>query len=181
MSRSRSNTSTTMKIIFSAITLKPEVVETSGWLQIIPWRNTYRNGGLRSNILFTVLRHVTSQEWNFSLKNIGQGQGQRSRSVKISIITKIPYYPLLLCEISDFRKVYWSPRFVCLYFCLRVFPFVRLKRVYRPHRWSDRPDSFGRRYIQFMGPCSIFTFLYRVKFKVKVTTFVKIKKKHNGS
>ena len=51
-----------MKIIFSAITLKPEVVETSGWLQIIPWRNTYRNGGLRSNIRFTVLRHVTSQK-----------------------------------------------------------------------------------------------------------------------
>ena len=36
ISRSRSNTSTTMNIIFSAITLKPEVVETSGWLQIIP-------------------------------------------------------------------------------------------------------------------------------------------------
>ena len=33
MSRSRSNTSTTMKITFWAITLEPEVVETSGWLQ----------------------------------------------------------------------------------------------------------------------------------------------------
>ena len=55
------------------------------------------------------------------------------------------------------------------------FPFVRLQRLYRPHGLSDRPDSFGSRYIQFMGPCSIFTFLYRVKFKVKVTTFVKIK------
>ena len=59
-----------MKIIFSAITLKPEVVETSGWLQIIPWRNTYRNGGLRSNIRFTVLRHVTSQKVKFFLKKI---------------------------------------------------------------------------------------------------------------
>ena len=56
------------------------------------------------------------------------------------------------------------------------FPFVCLQRLYRPHGLSDRPDSFGSRYIQFMGPCSIFTFLYRVKFKVKVTTFVKIKK-----
>ena len=50
----------------------------------------------------------------------GQGQGQRSRSVQINIITKIPYYPLLLCEISDFRKVYWSPRCLCLPVCLSV-------------------------------------------------------------
>ena len=45
-------------------------------------------------------------------------QGQRSRSVQINIITKIPYYPLLLCEISDFRKVYWSQRCLCLPVCL---------------------------------------------------------------
>ena len=68
-----------------------------------------------------------------------KGQGQRSRSVKINIITKIPYYPfitlrnlrfsqsilvtavcLLLCEISYFRKVYWSPPFVCVSVCLSV-------------------------------------------------------------
>ena len=42
MSRSRSNTSKTMKITVWAITLEPEVVETSGWFQNIPWRNTYR-------------------------------------------------------------------------------------------------------------------------------------------
>ena len=43
MSRSRSNTSKTMKITFWAITLEPEVLETSGWLQNIPCRNTYRD------------------------------------------------------------------------------------------------------------------------------------------
>ena len=42
ISRSTSNTWKTMKIIVAAITFEPNVVETSGWLQINPWRNTYR-------------------------------------------------------------------------------------------------------------------------------------------
>ena len=42
MSRSTSNTLKTMKIILAAITIEPEVVETSGWLHINPSINTYR-------------------------------------------------------------------------------------------------------------------------------------------
>ena len=38
-----------------------------------------------------VLPHVTSQHYVFSYK-INEGQGQRSSSVEINIITKIPYY-----------------------------------------------------------------------------------------
>ena len=47
---------------------------------------------------------------------------------------------LLLCEIFDFRKVYWSPRFVCVSVCLSVCLFVCQFAMYRPHHWSDRPD-----------------------------------------
>ena len=92
----------TMKIILGAITFEPEVVETSGWLQIIPWRNTYRNGTFHSHIRGAVLRHMTSQHrfLQFFLTKIndghGQGQSQRSRSkVKLSqnqYKSKIPYY-----------------------------------------------------------------------------------------
>ena len=76
-----------------------------------------------------VLPHVTSQHYVFSYKinerssSKVKGQGQRSRSAKINIISKIPYYwsrLLLLFEIFDFRKVYWSPRFVCLLVCVSV-------------------------------------------------------------
>ena len=125
-----------------------------------------------------------------------KGQGQRSRSVKIYIIPIIPYYRASYYFAKNFSESILVTA-VCLFVCyfakssifakyighhgFRVsvsacmfFPFVRLQRLYRPHGLSDRPDSFGSRYIQFMGPCSIFTFLYRVKFKVKVTTFVKI-------
>ena len=51
---SRSITSKTMNITFWAITLEPEVVETSGWLQNIPWRNTYRGCRLHCEVRFGV-------------------------------------------------------------------------------------------------------------------------------
>ena len=43
-----------MKITFSAITLEPEVVETSGWLQNVP----YRMALLQATLSFDVRRHV---------------------------------------------------------------------------------------------------------------------------
>ena len=88
---------------------------------------------------------------------------------------------LLLFEIFDFRKVYWSPRsvclsvclFVCLSVCLFVCLFVRLQRLYRPHRLSDHPDFFCRRCHLDTRQCRTFSFENRIKGKVKVTTFVK--------
>ena len=111
------------------------MIQTSGWLQINPWRNTYRRMitfliceapfcvTWRHNITFFL-----QNKWRFKVKV--KGQGQRSRSVQINIITKIPYYPLLLCEISDFRKVYWSPRCLCLRVCLSVFKGSTVRTAY---------------------------------------------------
>ena len=81
-----------------------------------------------------VLPHVTSQHYVFSYKinerssSKVKGQGQRSRSVKIYIITKIPYYRGLyyFSKSSIFEK-YIGHRglsvclFVCLSDCLSVF------------------------------------------------------------
>ena len=157
-----------------------------------------------------VLPHVTSQHYVFSYKinerssSKVKGQGQRSRSVKIYIITKIPYYRglyyfskssifekyighrglsvcLLLFEIFDFRKVYWSPRSVCLFVCLSVCLFVclsvclfvRLQTLYRSHGWSDRPEFFSKRCRLDTRQCRTFFLENRIKCKVKVTTFVK--------
>ena len=66
--------------------------------------------------------------------------------------SKVIAITLLLFKILDFRKVYWSPRFVC--------KFVRLRRIYRAHRWSDRHDIMGAD---------------ENRMKVKVKTFVKIR------
>ena len=82
----------------------------------------------------------------------------------------------LLFEIFDFRKVYWSPRFVCLSVCLSVCLFVclsvRLQRLYRPHRLSDRPNFFSKRCLLDTRQCRTFFFENRIKAKVKVTTLV---------
>ena len=100
---------------------------------------------------------------------------------------------LLLFEIFDFRKVYWSPRFVtlqnrrflqsilvtavCLSVCLSVCLFVCLSvrqfAIYRPYHWIDRPDFFTYDVLWFKYDTNFF-FWNRIKVKVKVTTFVKI-------
>ena len=77
-----------------------------------------------------VLPHVTSQHYVFSYKinerssSKVKGQGQRSRSVKIYIITKIPYYRGLyyFSKSSIFEK-YIGHRglSVCLSVCLSIF------------------------------------------------------------
>ena len=113
-----------------------------------------------------VLPHVTSQHYVFSYKinerssSKVKGQGQRSRSVKIYIITKIPYYRglyyfskssifekyighrgLLLFEILIFEK-YIGHRglsvclSVCLFVCLSVCPSSKALQVTRIVRSS---------------------------------------------
>ena len=52
--RSMSNISRTRKITFLAITLEPEVVETSSWTHHVPWGNTDRDCCLRYNERSTV-------------------------------------------------------------------------------------------------------------------------------
>ena len=102
-----------------------------------------------------------------------QGQS-RNKKLALSQSTRSPSGFHYFAKSSIFAKYIGHHGFRVSVSACMFFPFVRLQRLYRPHGLSDRPDSFGSRYIQFMGPCSIFTFLYRVKFKVKVTTFVKI-------
>ena len=96
-----------------------------------------------------VLPHVTSQHYVFSYKinerssSKVKGQGQRSRSVKIYIITKIPYYRGLyyFSKSSIFEK-YIGHRglsvcllFVCL-FVLSVCPSSKALQVARIVRSS---------------------------------------------
>ena len=131
-----------------------------------------------------VLPHVTSQHYVFSYKinerssSKVKGQGQRSRSVKIYIITKIPYYRGLyyFSKSSIFEK-YIGHRglSVCLSVVCSVCLFVRLQRLYRSHGLSDRPDFFCRRCLLDTRQCRTFFFDNRTKGKVKVTTFVKIR------
>ena len=103
-----------------------------------------------------VLPHVTSQHYVFSYKinerssSKVKGQGQRSRSVKIYIITKIPYYRGLyyFSKSSIFEK-YIGHRglsvfclsvclsvCVCLFVCLSVCPSSKALQVTRIVRSS---------------------------------------------
>ena len=86
---------------------------------------------------------VVTSGWS----NYQRSRSKRSRSVRISIITKSPYYPLLLCEIFDFRKVYWSPRFSGLRVCVYVFPVC-------PSSKALQAIVHRIRYIQFDRTCS---------------------------
>ena len=77
-------TSKKMKNI--AITFEPEVVETSGWLQINPCKNTYREV---ISILYArrrfASRYVTTLRFFLQNKLKVKFKGQRSRSkVKVS-------------------------------------------------------------------------------------------------
>ena len=69
--------------------------------------------------------------------------GVAARLVVHQVLIAVLWYCLLLCEIFDFRKVYWSPRSVCLLVC--------------------------------PGTLQHFFFENRIKGKVKVITFVKIR------
>ena len=96
-----------------------------------------------------VLPHVTSQHYVFSYKinerssSKVKGQGQRSRSVKIYIITKIPYYRGLyyFSKSSIFEK-YIGHRglsvclSVCLFVCLSVCPSSKALQATRIVRSS---------------------------------------------
>ena len=83
----------------------------------------------------------------------------------------IGQWRLLLCEIFDFRKVYWSPRSVCLFVCAFVCLSVFL--LCTDHTAGPIVLIFGQ--LMYSGPRTILTFILenRMKGKVKVTTFVK--------
>ena len=91
-----------------------------------------------------VLPHVTSQHYVFSYKinerssSKVKGQGQRSRSVKIYIITKIPYYRGLyyFSKSSIFEKYIGHRGLVCLSVCLSVCPSSKALQVTRIVRSS---------------------------------------------
>ena len=110
-----------------------------------------------------VLPHVTSQHYVFSYKinerssSKVKGQGQRSRSVKIYIITKIPYYRGLyyFSKSSIFEKYIGHRGLSACYFskssifekyighrglsvCLFVCLFVTLRKTFRKVYWSPR-------------------------------------------
>ena len=81
---------------------------------------------------------------------------------------------LLLFEIFDFRKVYWSPRSVCYFskssifekyighrglcVCVSACLSVRLQMLYRPHRLSDRPDFVCKRCLLDTRQCRTYFF-----------------------
>ena len=56
-----------------------------------------------------------------------------SKSILVTAVCLFHYFAKVW---KTFRKVYWSPRFVCLSVCL----FFCLQTMYRPQYWSNRPD-----------------------------------------
>ena len=87
MSRSMSNISRTMKITFWAVTLEPEVVEISSWLQNVPYGRAHSVLGLRfwrmmSRFYVTWLNKIY-QFWKIFVSSNRQGQTQGQGQIKV--------------------------------------------------------------------------------------------------
>ena len=130
------------------------MVQTSGWLQNVPYRTAINLKSVPSVLTYdvTFVRHVTSKKMEYFLKkNISSNrQGQRSNSrsrstlnVKVKVNHNLHYYVKSTCNMSHNL---WNPKIVRW---LQPVGSQNYTLEWLPIRWKVRQNCTDPKYVTY--------------------------------